>query len=117
MRIREESTMRADAGRAWALVCDPRRHGEWNPRIVATEVYGDGVPGRGMRYRITYEMSGRQSEFDAEVVEFTPAVRWAARLVERDQGDGGHMGRFMLESYVLEPRGGGTHVVHDVDIH
>jgi len=84
---------------------------------VRTEMFGTSEPGIGTRYRLAYEMSGHSSEFDAEIVEFSPPRRFAARLVERNQGDGSHADRFMIESYDLLDRRGGTRILHDVAIH
>lgn len=117
MRIREEVTTQATPEQAWAMLCDPARHGSWNLRITATEIYGSGEPGFGMRYRVSYDLSGRSSQFDAEITEFSPPTRLAAKLVERATGDGAHMDRYMVESYDVSQHGGRTRVVHQVDIH
>ena len=117
MLIREEATTRATPEQVWAMLCDPARHGSWNPRITGTEVYGSGEPGYGMRYRITYDMSGRSSQFDAEITEFSPPTRFAAKLTERATGDGSNMDRYMVESYDVSQQRGRTRVVHQVNIH
>lgn len=116
MRFREEATTRATPERVWGLLSDPSRHGEWNPHVVATEAYGSGSPAVGFRYRITYELSGKSSEFDAAITEFSPPSRFAARLEERMKGDGRNMGRFMIETYDVTPRGARTRVIHEVRV-
>lgn len=117
MRIREEATTSATPERAWELLSDPALHGLWNPRIVATGVLGSGRPGVGHRYRVTYELSGRRNEFEAEIVEFEPPFRFTARLEEREKGDGTHFERHAIERYIVTPRASGTHVRHEVKIH
>jgi uncharacterized protein YndB with AHSA1/START domain len=117
MRIHQEVMTRATPERAWALVSDPRAHGTWNPRIVRTEFHGSAVPGLGVRYRVAYELSGKTTEFEAEIVEFSPPTRFGVRLEERWQNDPRHVGRFVLERYVIRPHGSGTRVAHDVHVH
>jgi uncharacterized protein YndB with AHSA1/START domain len=117
MRIREQTVTKATPEQVWALLSEPVRHGAWNPRIIATEIDASRRAGLGTRYRITYQMSGRSSQFDAEIVEFAPPRRFVARLEERFKGDGRNWRRFMVESYDVTPGPGGTRVVHDVRIH
>jgi len=114
--IREEVTVKVQPEQVWALLSDLDRHAEWNPHILATEVYGVGGVALGTRYRVTYRLSGTSTECDAEVVEFAPPRRFAARLEERVKGDGSQFRRFMVESYDVIPVRLGTHVVHEVRI-
>jgi uncharacterized protein YndB with AHSA1/START domain len=116
MRLHEEVVTRATPERVWELIADPENHGRWNPHVVGTERISCGEPAFGARYRVTYELSGRRSEFDAVVVEFSPPKRWAARLEERTQGDGRNFGRYMTETYTVVPHGNRVHVAHDVEI-
>jgi hypothetical protein len=116
MRFREEVFVDATPDRVWELIADPLAHGQWNPRVVATEVVSSGVPALGSRYRVTYQMSGKRFEYDADVVEFSPLTRWAARFEARNQGDGRDFRRFMTESYSVIPHGPRVQVVHDVDV-
>jgi uncharacterized protein YndB with AHSA1/START domain len=115
--IREDVVTRATPERAWELVSDPALHELWNPRIVRTEASGSGPPGKGYRYRVTFEMSGRRTEMDAEITEFSPPLRFAARLEERFKADGKDWQRFYDESYVITPHRDATHVRHDVRVH
>jgi uncharacterized protein YndB with AHSA1/START domain len=117
MLIREAVTTSASPERLWQLLSDPMLHGQWNPHIVSTEALGSATPCAGNRYRITYELNGRRSEFDAEITEFMPPSRWAARMEERTKGDGSNFDRYMVESYVVSPRGTRHHICHDVRIH
>jgi uncharacterized protein YndB with AHSA1/START domain len=117
MRIHEEVVTRAAPARVWEMISDPSIHGLWNPRIVDTDAPSHGPIRVGQRYRITYELSGRTSEFEAEVVEMVPEQRFVARLEERFKGDGSNWQRFMEERYTLAPRGDRTRVVHEVHIH
>jgi len=111
--IREEVLTRATPERAWELLSDPAMHSLWNPCIVATEAPGTGPPGLGFRYRVTYEMAGRRDQFDAEVTEFSPPVRFCARLKARVQGRGESY-RGSIESYTIAPRRGGARVRHEI---
>jgi len=115
--IREDVVTRASSERAWELLSNPSLHDLWNPRIVATEMSGSGPLGLGSRYRVTYTLSGRRSEFDAEIVEWSPPWRFSARLEERVKGDGRDWKRFVEERYTLTRRGDRTHVRHQVRIH
>jgi uncharacterized protein YndB with AHSA1/START domain len=116
MLIREDVITRATPERAWELISDPSLHDLWNSHIVSTEVPSTERPAQGLRYRVTYELSGRRNEFDAEITEFSPPHRFVARLEERVKGDGKNWERFAVESYVLTPRGSTTHVRHEVRI-
>lgn len=116
MRIREQTLSRATPDRLWELIADPSLHPLWNPRIVETFV-PDGDPAVGFRYRVTYELNGRRSEYDAEITEVTPHARFATRLRERNQGDGRHWQRFVEETLTLSAAGHRTRVRHDVRIH
>jgi uncharacterized protein YndB with AHSA1/START domain len=116
MLFREDVVTRAAPERAWALISDPSLHGQWNPRIVATETADSGPPGLGFRYRVTYELSGRRCEYDAEVVEFSPPTRFVVRLEERFKGDGSNLKRFVIETYETTLRTTGTYVRHEVRV-
>ena len=117
MLIREDVVTRATPERAWELISDPSLHGLWNTHVVSTQALSSSGPGPGFRYRVTFELSGRQSEFDAEITEFSPPLRFAARLEERVKGDGRNWQRFIEETYYLTRRREGTHVRHQVRIH
>ena len=114
--IREEVQTRVTPERAWELLSDPALHSLWNPRIVATEVSGAGPPGLGFQYRVTYELAGRRDQFDAEVTEFSPPVRFSARLKARAQVRGQSWNRGSIESYTIEPRRDGVRVRHEIRV-
>ncbi len=116
MLIHEEATTRATPERAWELLSDPMLHALWNPRIVNTGLSGSPRLGVGLRYRVTYELSGRHSEFDAEVTEFEAPRLLTIRLEEREKGDGKHWNRYMVERYLVSPDGDRTHVRHEVRV-
>lgn len=117
MLIHDDVVTQATPERVWELLSDPSLHELWNPKIVSTEASSLDSPGVGFRYRVTLEMSGRRTEFDAEIIEFVRPSRLVARLEERRQGDGKHFGRFVIESFVVTRRGSRTHVSHEVRIH
>ena len=117
MVIREDVVTRAAPERCWELIADPSLHDLWNSHIVATERTEDGPVRVGSRYRVTYELSGRRSEMDAEVTACSPSDGFEARLEERNQGDGRDWRRFFVERYELTRRGERTRVLHEVRIH
>jgi hypothetical protein len=117
MRIREQVVTTASPGRAWELIADVSIHGLWNPHVVDTQGWNGASAGVDSRYRVTYELSGRRNEFEAQIVEWLPEHRFVARLEERVKGDGSNFARYVLETYTIEPRGTRTRVVHDVRIH
>jgi len=117
MRIHEHAVTTATPTRAWELIADPSLHGRWNSHIVETQATSSGSAGVGYRYRVTYELSGRRSEFDAVITEFAAPSRYSAQLEERLKGDGSNFQRFMVETYVLTRRRGKTNVDHEVLIH
>ena len=117
MHIREQVVTTAGPGRAWELIADVSIHGLWNPHVVDTQAWTAASPGVGSRYRVTYELSGRRNDYDAEIVEWVPEQRFGARLEERVKGDGANLARYVVETYTIERRGSGTRVVHDVRIH
>lgn len=116
MLILEEITVQTGPEHAWELLSDPSCHGLWIPHIVATKASSHGPAGRGFRYRVTYEMAGRRSEFDAEVTEFEPPLMYGARLSSRVQGLGQRWDREVFERYRIEARESGCHVRHEVQI-
>jgi hypothetical protein len=116
MHIREQGMTTATPERCWELLSDVTRHGQWNAHVVDTQAWDGRVTGVGSRFRVTYELSGKRNEYDAEIVEWVPGSRFAARLEARVKGDGAHADQFVIESYRLEPARGGTRVVHDVRI-
>jgi hypothetical protein len=117
MLIQEQVDTAVTPDRAWELIRDPWLHGRWNSNILETEVLTQGPAALGFRYRVTYELSGKKTQFDAEITEFRPGERWTARLEERVKGDGRHFDRYMVESYTIHPQVHGAHVVHEVHIH
>lgn len=80
MMIRESITINADPMEVWAVVADPSLAPGWNPKIVEVETMSAGRPQAGSRYRITYEMSGRRSSFDAEITTFEPPQKLVLEL-------------------------------------
>lgn len=115
--IREDVATRVPPERAWEMLSDPSLHAQWNPRIVSTKIVSPGPPAQGFRYRVTYELSGRRNEMEAQIIEFSPPLRFVARLEERVKGDGRNWQRFVVETYLLTRSGDRTLIRHEIRVH
>jgi carbon monoxide dehydrogenase subunit G len=97
----------------WRFLADPDHLPAWNRKIVEIEKLSFGDMDRGYRYQVTYRMSDRVESAAAEVTHFEPP----ARLEIRVTGDRMAPRGFARESYRLRPKGGGTELIQEIDLH
>jgi hypothetical protein len=92
---------------------DPERMKSWNPKIrhISSISWGERAP--GYRYRITYAMREKKSEFLAEIVEYRKPEKLVIRLTEGNLPRGSTIN----ESYQLSPTVEGTLLEQRVEIH
>ena len=58
--------------RVFALIADPLRMPEWLPRCIAVKATTDGRPGKGARYKLTFQRHAIRHESVIEVIDFSP---------------------------------------------
>lgn len=96
----------------WPWVADPLRVAEWNPKLVSIDRTRSGPLERDEAYTVIYRMSRRDSEMRAVVTceELPHRLEIELRDPEWRQT------RFVVESYHLDEREGGTRVVQRIDL-
>jgi carbon monoxide dehydrogenase subunit G len=97
----------------WNVIENPETMKLWNPNVKHVVLYNWGARSQGFRYRMTYALSGKANELDAEMLEYRPPVRLVIKLT------GGRFARktCIHEIYDLVPVEGGTRLEQTIDIH
>ena len=97
----------------WRFLQNPALMKEWNPKIRAVVPVSLGEPSEGCRYRIRYEMNGKESNFLAEIMEYREPSRLLIHLT------GGSLPRkgYIQEIYELIPNAEGTLVKQQIGIY
>ncbi len=85
----------------------------WNPKIKEVVPVSWGQRGRGHRYRIKYEMGGKEREVSAEIEEYQSPVKFVIRLTGGGQPPTGYAQEF----YELSPEHGGTLLAQTIRVH
>ncbi len=68
--------------KVWIFIEDPERMKLWNPKIQRISAISWGERAVGYRYRITYTMRKKTSEFLAEIVEYRRPEKLVIRLTK-----------------------------------
>jgi len=76
--------------KVWIFIEDPERMKVWNPKIQRISSISWGERAVGYRYRITYAMRKKTSEFLAEIVEYRKPERLVIRLTEGNLSSGSY---------------------------
>jgi hypothetical protein len=106
-RIRTEALLPFAPERVWAVLADFGRYAEWNPLNIRAE----GEARLGARVPMTFINPARAGKTVSQTVTVT-ACEPGRRLAWR-----GHIPLLFdgLHSFELEPRAGGTHLLHGED--
>ncbi len=108
MEIRTEVLIEAEPSAVWQTLLDFRRYPEWNPFIIG--IRGEAKVGARLHVTLSLPDSNREQTFSPRVTkcEEGEELRWLGHLWMKGLLDGEHFFR-------LEPRGGGTRVLHGED--
>ena len=96
----------------WPFVADPVGHAVWNEKIVDVRRESDQAVWLGERFGITFRMSGKDRESEAEVVvcepphevHFRHQYRWKSQF------------RYVVEKYRLKQIGDQVEVTQEIDM-
>jgi carbon monoxide dehydrogenase subunit G len=88
----------------WRFIEDPLLIRSWNPGIREIIPASIGERGDGFRYRARYELGGRESNFEAEIVEYRRPDRFVLHL----RGGSLRKGGYIQEIYELSESSGKT---------
>jgi hypothetical protein len=106
-RIRTDIDIDATPEQVWELLTDLAAYPAWNPFIVRAE----GVVETGRRLTLTMQpLGGRETTLHPRLVEVVAPrrLRWRGTLGVPGLMDAEH-------TFMLEPRGSGTRLVHQED--
>jgi uncharacterized protein YndB with AHSA1/START domain len=112
MTLRDKVQIKTPPERVWPFIEDPERMKLWNPKIRKVTPISWGDRDRGFRYRITYFMGKKESEFSAEIVEYRKPERLVIRLTEGRLPWGGYVN----EVYELSGDKDGTLLEQRIEI-
>ncbi len=100
-------------GAVWQLIKDPLVMRSWNLRIREIVPTCLGEPRAGSRYRVRYELGGKVSNFEAEIMEFQEPLRLVLHL----SGGGLPKGGYIQEVYELSVCDGGTFLKQNIEVY
>jgi|GEM_PF-3235137 len=112
MKLVDSTDINADAQLVWPFVADPVFMSMWNPKIVAVQREADEPVRQGERFSVTYQMSGRESPSNVEVIACEPFQRVVYRHTITQQSKE----QVVEECYEISPRGNGVRVKQVMDI-
>src|SRR5205823_3362658 len=70
------SSVPAPIDKVFALISDPLRMPEWLPRCIAVKATtNDRTPGKGARYKLTFQRDVHRHESVIEIIDFSPPYR------------------------------------------
>lgn len=113
MTLEESVEIRRPPEKVWEVLENPETMKQWNPNVKNVVLHNWGARSKGFRYRITYALSGKANELDAEIVEYDPPRRLVIKLT------GGRLSRkdYVHEIYDLTGVNGGTRLEQTIEIH
>jgi uncharacterized protein YndB with AHSA1/START domain len=111
-KIRSRIEIHAPPEQVWVFVADPVLESAWNPKMVGISRAIEGPVSQGERFELEYEMSGKRSRCEAEVLEAQPPVRlvYRYRLLDEKRPVAARV------MYTLEDRRGATRLVQTIDL-
>lgn len=111
MSLVERIHIAAPPDAVWPHVADPERMRAWNPKLVAVRRAARGEVRAGERYAVTYRMSGKEQEMEAEVFR----CEHPAALEIRNRSAGWPADRYVTELYELSAHDAGTTLRQTID--
>ena len=113
MTLKDRVDIHRPPEQVWQVIENPETMKLWNPNVKDVMLHNWGARAQGFRYRITYALSGKPSELDAEILEYHPPVRLVIKLTGgRFSGND-----YVYEIYELVPMDGGTRLDQTIEIH
>lgn len=113
MILKDTVQIKTSPDKVWTFIEDPERMKLWNPKVQRVSSISWGTRAVGYRYRITYAMSGKTSEFLAEIIEYRPPEKLVIRLTEGNLPTGSTID----EVYELSATAEGTLLEQRIEIH
>jgi carbon monoxide dehydrogenase subunit G len=111
MILRDKTFIDRMPEEVWYFIEDPLRMRSWNLRIREIVPASIGERGEGFTYRARYEIGGKESNFEAEIMEYRRPFRFVLHLA----GGSLRRGGYIQEIYELSESGGGTLLQHTVE--
>ena len=111
MKIKENIIIDRAKEIVWEHVRDPRYMVKWNPRIKELLPEPNGLPDKGYKYNVVYEIFGRPDKFSSEIVEYS---KWDHITIKHVSSEKNFAG-FILEKFVLKETKNGTKLLHCLD--
>ena len=112
MILKDSVQIQGPPDKVWTFIEDPQRMKSWNPKIRSIASISWGERTVGYRYRIMYAMSGKTSDFLAEIIEYRRAEKLVIRLSEGNLP----RGSIIHEIYELSPAAEGTLLEQRIEI-
>jgi hypothetical protein len=111
--LKDKVQIGRSAEEVWCFLQNPTLMKEWNQKVKAVVPVSSGEPSEGYRYRIRYDLNGKESNFLAEIMEY----RKPSRLLIHLTGGNLPCKGYIQEIYELTPNGEGTLVKQQVRIY
>ena len=112
MILKDTVQIKSSPENVWSFIEDPERMKSWNPKIQRISSISWGARSIGYRYRITYAMRNKTSEFLAEIIEYRKPEKLVIRLTEGNLSQGS----YICEIYQLSRTAEGTLVEQTIEI-
>ena len=111
--LKDKVQIGRSAEEVWCFLRSPVLMKDWNPKIKAVVPVSPGEPSEGCRYRIRYEMNGKESNFLAEIMEYRQPSRLLIHLT------GGSLPRkgYIQEIFELTANSSGTLLMQRTEIY
>jgi hypothetical protein len=104
MILRDRASIGRTPEEVWHFIEDPLLMKSWNFRIAEIVPVTLGERKEGFRYRVRYALAGRESNFEAEIMEYQKPYRFVLHMA----GGGLRKGGYIQEIYELSESNGGT---------
>ena len=80
--LKDAVQIKSPPEKVWTFIEDPERMKAWNPKVQSISPISWGERAIGYRYRITYAMTNKASEFLAEITEWRKPEKLVIHLTE-----------------------------------
>jgi len=113
MILRDKIQIDRSPGEVWRFIQSPALLKEWNQKIKAVVPISWGEPTGGHRFRMRYKVTGRESNFLAELMEYEEPVKLLIHL----SGGWLPVRGYIQEEFELTEYDGGTLLRHKIELH
>ena len=112
MKLRNRIVIAAGAQAIWPYIADPIQVSRWNPKLVSIDRDREGPVRDSERYRVIFQMRGKERESEVVVVSQRPYshlhIQYYEDLMNREQ--------YVEETYDLQPVRDGTRLTQVIDM-